>query len=117
MNIGSIRALENTVKSQLNFTFKSSTGFQNKFNEFISGETIGKLEFDVNNIVKSDFNIGGIRIPYLENADKLIIKNIPQKKVKVDIIFDNGFEFENIPIELYGKYPFFHIHCTKFSTN
>lgn len=111
LNIGSIRASDNTVKSHLHFTVKGSTGFYNKFNEFILGKSVGQLELDVNHIGNAEFNIGGIRIPYIENAEKLIMNSIPQKKINVDIIFDDGFEFENIPTEIYGNHPFFHIHC------
>jgi NAD-dependent SIR2 family protein deacetylase len=110
LNLSSIRGIDKSVSPQFKFTYKDSVSSINKFNDFMIGKKVGKLELDVSKMVKPDFNIGGIQIPYLENADKLILKSIPQKNIKVDIIFDNGFEFNNIPTEVYGNYPYFHIH-------
>ncbi|MBN2837077.1 MAG: SIR2 family protein [Candidatus Delongbacteria bacterium] len=110
LSVGSIRAADSSVKSHLNFTFKGALDFCNDFNDFVSGKRVGDFEIDVKQIENSDFNIGGIKIPYLENASKLIIKSVPQKTIDVDLKFDNGFEFDNIPTEVYGNYPFFHLH-------
>ncbi|HYQ58874.1 MAG TPA: SIR2 family protein, partial [Draconibacterium sp.] len=108
---GAFRGANDSVKSRLNFTVESTRQFYNEFNDFIIGKNVGQVVIDSKNIRSSDFKIGDIGIPYLDDSVKIILKSIPRKKLNIDIKFDNGFDFENLPIEIYGNDPFYEIHC------
>ncbi len=111
LNIGSIRGIDRSVNSRLNLTFNSSPDLINEFNDFIIGKKVGEIELDGKDIVKTDFNIGGIKIPSFDNAKKIVLKSAPNKTVSIDLKFENGYDFENLEVDVYGKTPYYELHC------
>jgi len=101
------------AKSELKFTFKGDRGFVLDFNDFILGKKVGEFEFDGKNLINPNFRIGGIKWPVFDGDIKLIIKNNPKTIRDIDIVFEDGFEVNDLQFELFGSFPSFVIH-TKY---
>lgn len=106
----------NGVNGEFKFTVKSNEAFIKELNDFILGKKVGEFILDSSILRDLKFDIGGINYPIFESEAKLIIKSIPYKSLLIDFKFENGFEFVEKTINIFGKYPHFEVHFNLKST-
>lgn len=103
----------NDAKSELKFTFIGDKGLVLDFNNFILGRKVGEFELDRKNIINPNFRIGGIKWPIFDGDIKLILKSNPRTIGDIDIVFEDGFEVNDLQFKIFGSFPSFEVH-TKY---
>lgn len=89
------------IEGKMNLSFKPDKDFIKKFNDFMSGKTIGKLEMSDGNLLKGDLWIGGIKLNNFDQTSKIEFQSVPNYDTKVDIRFEDGFEISDVPVKVY----------------
>lgn len=98
-----------TLEGKINFTVKNDPDFIKELNEFISGKGIGSFKISDDKLIDADLWYGGLKYPKF-NGGQLVIKSVPKIDTIVDVRFDDGTEFTEIPIKIYGANPIIEIH-------
>lgn len=108
--VSSIKGNKENIQGTMNLKFKNDANFINEFNEYIDGKKFGKFEISKDILINMDVWYGGIKFPNLEDIAKIELNSKPRIISKIDIRFENGFEFSNVPIKIYGSLIFIEIH-------
>ena len=99
-----------TIEGKMNLSLKLDGDFKKKFNDFMSGKTIGKLEISDKNLLKGDLWLGGFKLNKFDGTSKIEFKSLPKYDTLVDIRFENGFEISDIPVKVYSPAEKVEIH-------
>lgn len=108
--IKSLHGENGSLEGKMNLSLKPDKDFINKFNDFMSGNTIGKLELSEENLVKGDLWLGGIKLNNFDGISKIEFKSLPSFDTLVDIRFENGFEITEVPVKVYNPGEKIEIH-------
>lgn len=84
-----------------NFTLDPKSNSINGINDIISGKSIGDVEISGKDIIKGDFRFSGIKLLDFDENIILKLRSSPIKKSRFDIRFEDGFEINEIPVEIY----------------
>lgn len=109
--LSSIKGLDEKVKGEISFSIKNDKEFIREFNDIIMGRKIGGIEVPADMLLKLQLSFGGIKLPHYESVSKLEFQSVPRVITKIDIRFDDGAEFTDIPIKLYGSISVLEIHA------
>lgn len=110
-NVTSIKgAYGNQVEGKINFTVKNEKDIIEKLHNFTTGKDFGELELDENILQNVDLFFGDIRLGRKESLVKLKFQSTPKFDTKVTIRFENGYEFEDFPVKIYGNKDLIEIH-------
>lgn len=110
-NVTSIKgAYGNQVEGKINFTIKNEKEIIEKLHDFTHGKEFGEIELDENILQNVDLFFGDIRLARKEKLVKLKFQSTPKYDTKVNLRFDNGYEFEDFPVKVYGNKDLIEIH-------
>lgn len=108
--VTSLKGTKEDIHGEANFTFKNEAEFLKELNDFTKGRKFGTFEIPEDKILNADFWYGGVKFPDSEGILKLEFKSNPTLETKIDIRFDDGFEYTDTPIKLYGSQNLIEIH-------
>jgi len=101
LTVASIKGTEGPMKGQLNLSFKDKTS-PNQFFRFINGEDFGgRLEFDENHLENLRIMSSGINLLGDASDFKISFMSRPVIEGLADVIFDDGFEFQELSYEIF----------------
>jgi len=101
--ISSFRGANENVKSEVKFSLKGDKDIFSKYKDFASGKSFGKFVLTGNQIQDFDVHCGNIRAIASNEISSITLKSIPTSKQITDIVFDDGFELNNISTKIYGS--------------
>lgn len=99
--LSSLRGITDEQKGVINLTLKNETNLIDEINEFFSGQKFGELEITNEKLVNTDINFAGFKLPSKDGVSKVKFISQPKMEIIIDIVFDGGFEFTNLPVKLY----------------
>lgn len=108
--VTSLKGAKEGIHGTANFTFKNEKKFIQELKDFANGEKFGAFEIPEDKLLNSDFWYGGVKFPNSEGIVKIEFRSKPQIESNIDIRFEDGFEFNNIPVKLYGNTSLVEIH-------
>jgi len=97
----SLDGIEGNVKGTINFSLKNDEEFIKGLNDFIKGKKFGDFEIPSENLLKSNFSFGGIKLPGSDDIAWLKFSSNPAETSLIDIRFDDGSDFTEIPVKIY----------------
>jgi len=106
----SLNGLDGNIEGKFNFTVKNDPEYIQNINEYLKGKKFGDFEIANDKLVDANVWLGGLKMPFQKGISKILLKSIPKKKGIIDIKFDDGSEFTNIPAEAYGSTSLIEIH-------
>ncbi len=110
-NVTSIRGADGSnVEGKLNFTIENDKTLIEKIKSFTQGNEFGELEIDESVLKNVDLYYGGIRLSRSDKFVKLKFHSTPTFNTKVDIRYENGYEYEDFPVKMYGNEKLIEIH-------
>lgn len=101
--VKSINGIRNKVDGNLSLTIKSDLEFMNEFKEFAEGKKFGILRITPDKLIKADLWLGGLKFPNDDKFHELRLESKPRIETSFDIIFDDGFELNDIPIKIFSS--------------
>ena len=108
--VTSLKGTKAGIHGTANFTFKNEKDFIKELNDFTHGKKFGTLEIPGDKLLNAEFWYGGVKFPDSEGILKLEFKSVPTLETKIDVRFDDGFDYQNTPIKLYGSPNLIEIH-------
>ncbi|MGE0076377.1 MAG: SIR2 family protein [Bacteroidales bacterium] len=108
--VTSLKGTKDDIHGVVNFTFKNEKEFIKELNDFANGRKFGTFEIPEDKLLNADFWYGGVKFPNSEGILKLEFKSVPKLETKIDIRFDDGFEYNGITSKLYGSPNLIEIH-------
>ena len=90
-----------TIEGKMNLSLKLDEDFKKKFNDFMTGKTIGKLEISDERLLKGELWLGGFKLNNFDGTSKIEFNRLPKFDTLVDIKFEDGFEISEIPIKVF----------------
>lgn len=99
-----------SIEGKMNLSLKFDEDFKKRFNDFMTGKTIGKLEISSGNLIKGDLWLGGFKLNNFDGTSKIEFKSLPRYDTLVDIRFEDGFEISQIPVKVYSPAEKVEIH-------
>jgi hypothetical protein len=108
--VTSLKGTKEEIHGTANFTCKNEKDFITELNDFAQGRKFGTFEIPEDKLLNADFWYGGVKFPNSEGVLKLEFKSNPKLESKIDVRFDDNFEFSDIPIKLYGSPSLIEIH-------
>lgn len=103
LKLKQIRSLNGQIDGKLSLTFKQNSKIAKKFLEFSEGKKFGEFELTEKELEDIRMGLGGIQMPEIKGAYKLKFIDRPRFDTKVDIRFEDGFEYEDFPVKVYGS--------------
>lgn len=97
----SLKSIQGEGTGKLNMSFKNQKEFIDKLNDFITGKYFGEFEVPEEFLLDADLSFAGIKLPFAEGKATIKFQSIPSYKSKVDVRFDDGFEYTDIQIKVY----------------
>jgi hypothetical protein len=106
----SIKGLDGAVQGKMDLTLKNEKKFIREFKDFCSGKKFGEFEVPEDKLININISYGGLKFPNTNGKSKLVLKRLPYKYTKIDVRFDDGFEYPDIPVKIYGSQKLIEIH-------
>ncbi|GEO06138.1 hypothetical protein AAE02nite_38020 [Adhaeribacter aerolatus] len=106
----SLNGIDGKIEGKLNFSLKNDEEFNAKLNDFIKGYKFGDFEIPEGRLLKSDFTVNGIKLPGSDEVAWLKFQSVPSITSIIDIRFDDGSEFNEIPVKIYRSPFLIEIH-------
>lgn len=110
INIKNVKPSDKRVKTKGIVKFTGDKKFHDSMKDYISGKRFGTFEILKENISASQMNIGGIKLPQIDNIQKLFIVSNPSTSSNVDFSFSDGFEYTDVLTKLYNSDVLTEIH-------
>jgi hypothetical protein len=99
--LSSLKGLTDEQKGVISLTLKNEDNFINELNDFISGQKFGEFEIPSDKLVSTEMNFDGFKFPSIDGLSSFKFISQPRMEYTVDVVFDNGFEFNNLPVKIY----------------
>jgi len=99
--LSSLKGLTDEQKGVISLTIKNEDNFINELNDFISGQKFGEFEIPSDKLVSTEMNFDGFKFPSVDGLSSFKFISQPRMEYTVDVVFDNGFEFNNLPVKIY----------------
>lgn len=108
--VTSLKGTNENIHGKANFTFKNEKDFIKELEDFAQGKKFGTLKIPEDKLLNANFWYGGVKFPDSEGILKLEFRSNPKVESKIDIRFEDGFEFNDVPVKLYGSSSLIEIH-------
>ncbi len=121
--VTSLKGINTDITGIARFTFKNEKRVVNELNDLVKGKRFGALEVSEGSILNADISFGGVKFKNFQGILKIEFKSNPNVDSLIDIRFEDGFEYLNIPVKLYKSPLLFEIHLefdnadVKFNVN
>lgn len=115
--VHSLHGTNGITEGKMNFSVKNDPEFIKELNDYISGKKIGSFEISKEKLVNANFWYGGLKFPNSDGVFKLLFKSNPKVSTSVDIRFDDGSEFTDMPVKLYASPSIVEIHVELKNAN
>lgn len=96
----SITGIDDNINGQFRFTLSTESV---DFHKLITGETFESLELLGDSISNVDFRLQGLKLLGTNGLKKIRFESIPQVETFIDLIFEDGFELNNISTKIYSN--------------
>jgi len=101
--LNAIKGTKKTIKGLVNLTIKTENDFGNKFEDFITGRTVGDFEIPEDKLVEASFSLEGVKILNSDVISRILVKSLPNIKTKISLRFNDGFEYSDIDVAVYSS--------------
>ncbi|VDH16996.1 Uncharacterised protein [Algoriella xinjiangensis] len=91
----------NNLVSNFSLSLNKESDKNKEFLDFVNGDKIGTLEITKEDIIHFSSSISGITYIKPDNIEHIYLKSTPSYTGKIDLSFDNGFNFDNIDLNIY----------------
>lgn len=103
LKLKSIKSLNGQIEGKLNFTFKKGDDSVKRFIDFTLGKQFGDFELTDEQIHDITIGWGGIKLPDIRGKYRLKFIDLPRYAGTVDVRFNDGFQYDDFPIKVYGS--------------
>jgi hypothetical protein len=100
-----------TIDGEMNLSFKNDKEFIKAFNEFVTGKTLGTLEISEKHLIDGELWLGGLKFLDFGELSKIKFESIPTYTNKIDLRFDDGFEYNGIKVKVFYAVKLIEIHA------
>lgn len=105
----SVSPVTENPETTINLSFKKEKDFEDSFQNLVEGSKFGQLTIDKANLTQLKILLNGVNIIDDDAEYRLRIASIPISHGSVNLLFDDGSEFENITYELFRSNEFLEI--------
>lgn len=103
-NLKAIKGLKGQINAELKFTFrKEHNEVVKDFMDFSQGKRFGEFELSDKEIETIRIDWGNLKMPEIESGYKLKFIDKPKIITRVDIRFEDGYQYNNFPVKVYGS--------------
>jgi len=100
--VSGFKGLKNEpLDGKINFKIKKESEAIKSLKELIEGNYFGEIDISKEELEKMNLTYNGITAVSTEDADRLKIKSTPRVDSKIDLRFENGEEFTDIPVVIF----------------
>ncbi|HLY69182.1 MAG TPA: SIR2 family protein [Puia sp.] len=104
LKISAIKPTSPEVKGNIRVSLKNDELLQQKFSKLIHGEEFDEMELDKNTLNDFKMSMNGINILGNDIKEfKFVFKSTPAKKGMVNVVFEDGFELNDIEYEIFAS--------------
>lgn len=100
MQIGGINGF---AEGKFHFSVRDDGVFLKKLEDFIEGRIFGDIQIPEDLLYSTEMRMGGIKLPISDEVAKLKLQSSPKFKETIDLVFDGGFEINDIQAAVYGS--------------
>jgi len=101
--VSALKGLNENVQVTGKMIFDYDEGFIKNLNDFIIGRNLGGFKIPDDKLVSIDMWYGGIKYPHFESIQGFEFRRIPIIDTKIDIRFEDSFEYNDIPVKVYAS--------------
>jgi len=106
----SLRGKDNKIDGKINLSFKNEKEFIKKVNDFFTGKKVGTFEISKEHLIDGEVWLGGLKLINSGELSKIKFESIPTFTNQIDLRFEDGFEYNNIPIKIFNAVNLIEIH-------
>lgn len=103
--INGAKAISGDNQNQIKFKFEFPEEQKDRILDSIYGKNFDDVILDGNFIKEYSLFMNGIRLKHENEIEKIEIKKIPVIEGSYEFVFDDGFEIDNIAIEIFSAVP------------
>jgi len=101
--LDSLSSLGDKIQGQFILKIKNNAPeLLKELDDFICGKKMDDIEIGTDKLVDFDLSIEGLKLPKKGKLFKLEFRRQPMHNMIVDLRFEDGFEFNDIPIKIFG---------------
>lgn len=100
LRLKSLKRLDDSIEEKVTFSINDPSIYH-ELNKLIEGTDVIEVNLDKDKIQNIEYKIGGFKYDKWKNIENLKIQTPPYNSTSIDISFDNGFEYLNIPTKSY----------------
>ena len=100
LRLESLRKLDDSVEEKITFSINNASIYDN-IKKLMDRSDVVEVDFDKDEILNLEYQIGGFKYDRWKNSQNLKLQTSPSYSTTIDISFDNGFEYLNIPTKSY----------------
>lgn len=100
--VNSFTGINKNINPVVTINFADGIDFKSEVSNFEKQKNFESLIISEDKILASTFSYGKFKMPQ-RNLSKIVIIPQPVYQTKIDIIFDNGFEYYDVSVQIFKK--------------
>lgn len=101
--LAALSGINGNIEGNLDFTVKNDSGFISELKNFIDGKKFGEFEIPEDKLINTKMISHGLKLLGAKEGIALKLKSLPKIESEFDLLFDGGFELNDIPVKIFGS--------------
>ena len=101
--LAALSGKDGKFEGNIDFTVENDNNFIGELKDFIAGKTFGEFEIPENKLIKTRFSVRGLKLLGAKEGIILKLRSLPKRETKFEIVFDDGFGLDDVPVKIFGS--------------